>query len=78
VSRGETPLLRKVLPHSGPGIHASGRSESSCRGAETTQPADYAMIRVWRWGLCWIWWNGQSAPGASPNSGDRLSRPLRR
>ena len=37
-------VLRKVLPRSGLGIYASGRGESLCRGEETTQPMDHAMI----------------------------------
>ena len=39
-------MLRKVLPHSGLGNHASGRGESLCRGTETTQPMNYAMIHL--------------------------------
>ena len=39
-------LLRKVLPRSGLGNHASGRGESLCRGAETTQLKDNAMIHI--------------------------------
>ena len=39
-------LLRKVLSHSESGHRASGKGESPCRGTETTQPTDYAMIHL--------------------------------
>ena len=39
-------LLRKVLSHSESGYRSSGKGESPCRGAETTQPLDYAMIHL--------------------------------
>ena len=38
-------LLRKVLSHSESGNHASGKGESPCGGAETTQPKENAMIQ---------------------------------
>ena len=61
-------LLRKVLPRSGPGIRASGRGESPCRVAETTQPADNAMMCLALRSLLDLV-KRASAPGASPNSG---------
>ena len=39
-------LLRKVLSHSGSGNCSSSKGESPCRGAETTQSLDYAMIHI--------------------------------
>jgi len=39
-------VLRKVLPRSGLGTYESGIGGSLCRGAETTQPSNNAMIHV--------------------------------
>ena len=39
-------LLRKVLAHSESGNRVSGRGESPCRGAETTQSVGNAMIHL--------------------------------
>ena len=62
-------VLRKVLPHSGLGTYSSRRGESLCRGSETTQPMNNAMIQVVVEVFVGIDETCQSAPGASLNGG---------
>ena len=68
--------LRKVLPRSGLGNHASGRGENLCRGAETTQLKDKAMIHmVMR--SPWELMKRPLCPQSKPKYWDQLSRLLK-